>query len=274
MTDSRVRRNRTAIAALAIAVLVVTVGLVATSGGSAASLAAPVNQSPPTISGTAQEGMTLTASSGSWSGAGTISYSYQWRRCDNSGGSCSGIGGATSSTYTLKRVDVDNTLRVRVTARNADGSAQATSAPTAVVTAATPAPAPTGCPAGSGAIDIAGLSAPARLLIDGLTSSPAPVTRSTSDLTVRFHVSACSGRSVTGALVYVTAVPFEQFSIPAETPTDESGWATLTLHQAGRFPASPRQQILALFVRARKPGESVLGGIAARRLMSVRVSLG
>jgi len=63
MTDSRVRRNRTAIAGIAIAVVVVTAGLVATSGGSAAGLAAPVNQSPPTISGTAQEGMTLTASS-------------------------------------------------------------------------------------------------------------------------------------------------------------------------------------------------------------------
>ena len=95
MTDSRARRGRTVIAVFAIAALVVAAGLVATSGGSAASLAAPINQSPPTISGTAQEGMTLTASSGSWNGAGTISYSFQWRRCDNGGGSCSGIGGAT-----------------------------------------------------------------------------------------------------------------------------------------------------------------------------------
>src|SRR5258708_5695052 len=108
MTDSRTHRRHAVIAGFALAVLGVAAGLVATSGGSAARLAARINQSPPTISGTAQEGMTLTASSGSWTGAGTISYSYQWRRCDNSGSSCSGIGGSTSSTYTLKRVDVDN----------------------------------------------------------------------------------------------------------------------------------------------------------------------
>ena len=117
------------------------------------------------------------------------------------------------------------------------------------------------------------VSPPARLLIDGQTVSPSVITRSTSDVTVRFHVSACTGRSVTGALVYATAVPFEQFSIPAETPTGADGWATLTMHQDRAFPASPRQQLLAVFVRARKSGESLLGGISTRRLVSFPVSL-
>ena len=57
----------------------------------------------------------------------------------------------------------------------------------------------------------------------------------TTDLTLKFHVSACNGRSVEGASVYATAVPFEQFSTPAEVTTDASGWATITLHRASRF---------------------------------------
>ena len=249
----------------------VTVGAVA-GLSHAASEAAPVNTVEPKISGTPQEGQTLTASSGSWTSSSTVTYSYQWRRCSAQGANCGNIGGADSSTYLVKQADVGRTIRVRVTARNSDGSSQVTSAQTEVVKEAPAPPPATGCPSGSGPVDVAQLAPPARLLIDGQSASPSPIRRSTNDLTMKFHISACGGRSVSGALVYVTATPFNQFS-ETEVPTGSDGWATTTQHQQAGFPASSRQQLLAVFVRARKPGENILAGISNRILVSFPVNL-
>ena len=84
------------------------------------------------------------------------------------------------------------------------------------------------------------------------------VTRSTSDLVLRFHVSACGGRPIQGALVYATAVPFEQFNVPPEAATGSDGWATLTLHKASRFPASSVAAV-ARRVRPRPQGGRAVG---------------
>ncbi len=93
----------------------------------------PVNRAAPTISGTATQGQTLTASPGSWDGTPTLTYAYQWRRCDSGGSNCANIAGATGTTYTLVAGDAGSTIRVAVTVSNAAGSGSATSAQTAVV---------------------------------------------------------------------------------------------------------------------------------------------
>src|SRR5215211_6737738 len=59
----------------------------------------PSNGSPPTISGNAQVGRTLTADPGSWSGSEPIAYAYQWRRCDGAGDNCQDLPGANARSY-------------------------------------------------------------------------------------------------------------------------------------------------------------------------------
>ena len=242
--------------------------------GAAATQAKPVATSPPTISGTPMEGKTLTGTRGTWTNSPT-SYSYRWARCA-ANGSCSLIAQATSVQYTLTSADVGHTIRFRVDATNAAGTGTAYSAPTALISAGPP-PVPSrgaGCPAGSGNPDqVTQISPPARLLVDTLQSDPVVVTGGTQTLTVRFHVTSTCGGPVQGALVYATATPFNQFSIPPETPTGADGWATLTFQRLPGFPVSRHQQLIAIFVRARKAGENVLLGISTRRLASIRVNL-
>jgi hypothetical protein len=247
---------------------------VAASSGSAAGKGVPQNTSPPTVSGTPQQGQTLSGTRGTWSDAPT-DYNDFWVRCDSTGGSCANISGANARTYLLKGVDVGNTIRFKVQAKNADGSSATSSVPTAVITAAVKAPPPVtnGCASSGASIPIANITSPAHLTIDQTQISPSTVLFSTRAITVRFHVSGCGG-SVDGALVYVTAVPYGQFAIPNEQPTGSDGWATLQFSAMAGYPVSNKQQLLVMFARARKPGENILGGISTRRLVSFHVARG
>ncbi|MGZ6615940.1 MAG: nucleoside hydrolase [Solirubrobacteraceae bacterium] len=70
----------------------------------------------PTISGTAQIGQTLTASTGTWTGSPT-SFSYQWLDCDATGNNCSAIPQhAIFSTYQVDSnwVTAGDTIKVQV----------------------------------------------------------------------------------------------------------------------------------------------------------------
>ncbi len=100
---------------------------------------APTATGSPPISGTAQQGQTLTESHTTWSD-GSTAYSYLWEDCDSSGSNCSLIGGATAQTYTPSASDVGHTIRVQEDVPGADGTTgRATSSQTAVVSGAPPA---------------------------------------------------------------------------------------------------------------------------------------
>lgn len=98
----------------------------------------PVNTALPVITGSPQQGVTLSASTGSWTNTPT-SYAFQWSRCDAAGDNCVSMA-SRGPQNTLGRAGVGKTLRMTVTASNASGSSSATSNATPVIA---PAPAPT-----------------------------------------------------------------------------------------------------------------------------------
>ena len=116
---------------------------------------------------------------------------------------------------------------------------------------------------------IADLTPPARTQIDAFDVLSGPVNEGTQTFTLKVRVgSTCSG-NVKGASVYVTAVPYNQFTIPDEELTGNDGTATLVFRRDANFPASDQQQQLTLFIRATKPGEDPLAGVSTRRLVAV-----
>jgi hypothetical protein len=218
----------------------------------------PTPKTLPTISGTPEVGLTLVATRGTWKGSPT-SFHFQWNRCDTAGAACVAIGGATGKIYTPTLGDVGHTLRVNVTARNADGATTATSAATGIVS-------PSGCPPGGGAIQISQLTPPARLFIVDASLKPR-LRRSTTTIQLRFTVEACGGRPVQGASVYATAVPFNQFTA-GQGSTAPNGTVVLTETRRAGFPVSRQQRLLAVFARAWKQGEPVTGGISSSRIVA------
>ncbi|MFL5915410.1 MAG: hypothetical protein ACJ752_07205 [Gaiellaceae bacterium] len=352
--------------AIVIAVAAALIGAIFGQPGSGrAAGGGPANTATPTISGTAQEGQELSSTNGTWTNTPT-SYTYAWSRCDASGNSCTAIGSATAATYTAATADVAHTLRVTVTAKNASGSANATSAPSAVVsstTAPTPTKAPSisgtpsagssltadkgtwssnptstavawircdangngcaavsgasgdtysvtqadagstfrlsvtatnasgsttftskqtaavpggtanGCPAGTGTIKATDLAMPARLEVSHASISPRPVTLSTRSVTMHVKVTACNGRPVEGAAVFAVAIPYNQFG-GSEKLTGTDGTIALTMSRERGFPARGQgQHLLAVFIRARKQGDPILGGVSSRRTVAFQVHL-
>ena len=115
----------------------------ADAGGQASALSAPAgpvgwtpsNTAAPAIGGSATDGQTVTASTGTWTGSPAPAYSYQWQRCHSvTTTDCTNIG-TNASAYTLTDADVGYTVQVTVTASNSAGSAVASAPSTAPVAA-------------------------------------------------------------------------------------------------------------------------------------------
>ena len=235
----------------------------------------PVVRSLPTVEGEAREEKTLTAKTGEWDGRTPITFSYQWRLCKSAGTGCADIAGQTGATYTVRAADVNNRLRVRVTATNPDGSATAASNATPVVVSKTN-PLPPGSPigavrlaSGTTSVPVSSVTIPNRLVISALQFSP-PVVRSRVPFSARFRVTDTRGFAVRDALVRVIGVPYSRIRQTSEQATDMNGWAHIQLTPTARLTLRNGYYI-TMFVRARKQGDELLAGVSTRRLVQVRL---
>lgn len=120
----------------------------------------------------------------------------------------------------------------------------------------------TGTPIGSVAL-------PNRLVISGVQFAPRRLA-SRAPFTARFRVTDTSGKPVAGALVYALGLPYSWVQGGHEVVTDANGWATVTIVPSGALPLR-HGSALVMFVRARKPGDNLLGGVSTRRLVQVTV---
>jgi hypothetical protein len=227
--------------------------------------AKPVNTTEPSITGTARVGNRLDANRGQWAGDTPITYSYVWLRCNAKGDNCSEIQGANDTSYEVRDSDTGRTIRVRVIARNDRGSTSAISNPTGVVGTNQPPPPATGT------VPVSELKAGGdRLVVASVQFSPNPVTSSTAPIVVRVRITARGGRPVSGANVFMRATP--RVVTGQTAPTGGDGFVTLTLVPNQAFPQPRNGFNVQFFVKASKPGDPGLGGVAGYRLVQVRLA--
>ena len=242
----------------------------AASNPTAVVVGPPVNTSTPVVRGTMTNGQTVTADPGTWTGKQPISFSYRWVRCNTQGGECVSIGGATSRTYRLTSSDVNHRIRFNVTARNSIGSRTAISAESPIVAE----PLPSGAirlPTGEISIPATSVPSTARLIVSVVQFSPNPVRSRTKPITVRVRVKETRGFVVRDALVFVRSTPRVTAGGDRQASTVD-GWVTYQLAPNGNFPKPRNGFNVQFFVKAYRSGDPALAGIAAYRLVQVRLA--
>ena len=240
--------------------------VVAKSGGQ------PASTAPPTVSGSAIVGETLTASNGTWVGDEPITYSYQWTSCDDTGNACSNIGAATARTYKVAKSQVGHTLRVKVVAKNNRGNGSALSIATGVVQDAGGNSGVINLPNGGKSVDAADVPKGERLIVEKVFFSPNPVTSRSKPIVVKITVKDTRGYFIRNAVVFIRSTPLVTSSGDHQkTATD--GTISYSLTPEGDFPIKNGYSV-QFFVKAYRAGDPSLAGISGTRLVQVATSTG
>ncbi|HUG65672.1 MAG TPA: hypothetical protein VMK83_10680 [Gaiellaceae bacterium] len=230
----------------------------------------PVNTMQPFPRGAMVVGQVVTADPGSWTGRQSISFSYRWLRCNSAGGECASISGATSRNYRVSSSDVGRKLRFNVIARNALGSTTVISTESAVVTE----PLPSGAirlPSGEISIPAGSVPSNHRLIVSQVQFSPNPVASRSQVITVRVRAKDTRGFVVRDALVFVRSTPRVTTGGDRQLTTTD-GWVTYQLAPNENFPQPRSGFNVQYFVKAYRSGDPALAGVAAYRLVQVRLA--
>lgn len=253
--------QRAYMALLAVAAAIATAGAAfatVLAGDSQAQTGAPSNTAPPTITGNAANGNRLQAHRGTWTGTATITFVYQWLRCNREGEACGGISGATEDNYTPTGTDVGRTLRVRVTGRNTQGSDTATSNQTAVVQQGS-----------ARSVPVSSVPNDERLIVSNVVFSPNPVRSRNQVITATVTIKDTRGLLIRDARVFMRATPrVAQGDLKV---TGDDGIATMQLMPNQRMRIQ-RGFNVQFFIQAFRQGDPALAGIQGTRLVQVRTS--
>lgn len=230
----------------------------------------PAATKAPAITGTAEVGSLLTATTGTWSGGPVVT--LQWRRCNAAGAACADIAGATGTAYGVVTADLGSTLVAVATGRNDVGTVSSASAATAVVAglnAAKPATA-TALPSGETSVPAASVLLPQRLVIAAVTPAPAAIASASAAVSVKVRVLDTRGYAVSGAVVTLVPLPTAWASAGGVQKTGADGWAAFSVTPKAALPLR-KGTVLTLFVRAAKEGDAAHGGVDAARIVGIKV---
>jgi hypothetical protein len=226
----------------------------------------PANSAPPTISGSALVGSTLTAATGTWVGDQPITYSYKWLRCDGDGNACKSVG-KTAKTYKVVQEDAGRRLRVQIVAKNSRGSGDAYSTATDVVPS-TGSGGIIDLPGGGKSIDAKDVAKEQRLVVDSVLFDPNPVKSRANPIYVSIRVTETGkGYAVRNATVYIRSTPLLTSSADNGL-TAVDGWITYKLQPESDFPLKNGYNV-QFFVKAYRKGDPSLGGVYGTRLVQV-----
>jgi hypothetical protein len=226
---------------------------------------APVEISPPVISGQAVVGQTLSTTTGSWRGNQPISYTFKWQTCTSNMTSCS-PNGKSGSTYTVAAGDVGKRVRVKVFAANNAGETAGLSDPTDVV-------ANSGGGGGGGngsSVPVDSLVAGDKLVVDTVNFNPNPVTSRSQPIQVKIKITDTKGKLVRGAFVFFRSTPILT-STPTDAATDSNGIVIYTITPRSNFPLQSGLNV-QFYVKAYRQGDPTLAGVAGTRLVQVATS--
>ena len=229
----------------------------------------PVATKDPSVTGSAAVDATLTVDAGTWTGEQPITFTFRWLRCDANGNNCVELSGATDANYTVRSADLDRTLRVRVSAQNAEGTRSKLTTPTAKVVAGG-VPGLIVLPNGEKSIPVTSVPATARLIVDSVGFDPSPVRSRNSTLSVRIKVKDTRGYVVRDATVFLRSTPILTSAAPLGK-TEQDGTVTYSIQPRADFPLRNGYSV-QFFVKAYRAGDNPLAGVSGTRLVQVKTA--